>query len=290
MSPMRIGLIGVIAAITLLLSSCGGGGATNSAGLAQADYVVLDLVSGKLSPMKSLPTLLTDPAYRTTKLAMVALPGGVITSGAGATELWAQPGDGELPGTASSPRVFMTVFELTQSQWSLMAATTLPLAARTPWTSAAIGGTPDAEAPAFGMSLAETRSLVAAASARYPGAFKVPTSAQWEYACRAGTIGSYSWGETRDGSIATWAVVAETRGISTGPQRVGPRLPNAFGLYDMHGNLWEHTDDNTALCAVRGGSWIDSMPMARSANRILLDPATPHALVGARLVFRADAP
>ena len=64
--------------------------------------------------------------------------------------------------------------------------------------------------------------------------FNLPTVAQWEYACRAGTTTTYSYGEKADGEYMWYS------GNSEGSVHdVGTRLPNGWGLYDMHGNVWE---------------------------------------------------
>ncbi len=67
--------------------------------------------------------------------------------------------------------------------------------------------------------------------------YRLPTEAEWEYACRAGTTTKYSWGDNlAEGDEYHWS--AENGG-GKGIHPVGSKLPNDFGLYDMHGNLWE---------------------------------------------------
>ena len=68
--------------------------------------------------------------------------------------------------------------------------------------------------------------------------FDLPTEAQWEYACRAGSSGD--WGLLADGSMGTLDAMGWYEGNSSSQTHtVGTKTPNAWGLYDMHGNVWE---------------------------------------------------
>ncbi len=137
------------------------------------------------------------------------------------------------------------------------------------------------------------------------GAYRLPTEAEWEYACRAGTRTAWCFGDdpTR---LPEFADFAGNSGGATAP--VGRHRPNAFGLYDMHGNVWEWCLDRfkaypgcrpipeqyAAWRVVRGGNWRDPPENCRSANRCRL-PAPSHGnMLGfrvVRLVFAAsDAP
>ena len=272
--------------LLLLVAGCGGGGGggggaglTQAVGVGLADTLLLDLDTGLVVGKRSLPALLTDASYRSRYVVFVAIPAGSSATGSTGGN-WAQPD--EVAGSTTTAKTFISTFEITQDQWRRLVGTT-------PWLdvrpTSLVGTTYDGQSPAYGISLEAARSGLTSASARYPGSFSLPSAALWERACRGGTTTMFSWGDQRDATTAaSYAVVDDTSGGVRGPARVGARLPNAFGLYDMHGNVWELTSDGE----VRGGSWRDGLPMARSANRIVLDSTTPHALVGVRLIYRPD--
>jgi formylglycine-generating enzyme required for sulfatase activity len=137
-------------------------------------------------------------------------------------------------------------------------------------------------------------------------AYRLPTEAEWEYACRAGTTTRYGFGDdAKDlGLYGAW------RSTSQGQSRpVGGLQPNAWGLLDMHGNLWEWcadwyapayyaespTDDpqgpdSGSVCVLRGGSWQSSAPtILRSAYRGGGGPNDKNRCLGFR-VARAPGP
>jgi formylglycine-generating enzyme required for sulfatase activity/serine/threonine protein kinase len=127
--------------------------------------------------------------------------------------------------------------------------------------------------------------------------YQLPTEAQWEYACRAGTKTAYAFGA---------GLTTAQANISGGPEEtisVGSYKPNAWGFHDMHGNVWEWCadwyGDYTAVavrdpagpavgsCRVfRGGSWYDSAYIARSAYRFRSVPASSDNDLGFRLSLR----
>ena len=137
---------------------------------------------------------------------------------------------------------------------------------------------------------------------------RLPTEAEWEYACRAGSTGKYCFGDD-ESKLGDYAWYDKNSGNSTHP--VGDKKPNAWGIHDMHGNVWEWTSStkrdypykandgredlsDTASCrVVRGGGWHGgSAHSCNSAGRCLLSvpPSGCDDLLGFRVVFCARAP
>ena len=129
------------------------------------------------------------------------------------------------------------------------------------------------------------------------GAMRLPSEAEWEYACRAGSTTRFGFGND-EGWLPSYAVF----GSGSGTQPVGMKLPNAFGLHDMHGNVfewcsdWYHSsytgapaDGSTwsipvgSTRVLRGGAWNNPATSCRSASRNSYNPAYGHSYIGFRL-------
>ena len=132
-------------------------------------------------------------------------------------------------------------------------------------------------------------------------AYGLPTEAEWEYACRAGSTSVYSWGDTFDTSNANYT--GTNIGTTTD---VGSYDPNAWGFYDMHGNVWELCADwygtypseavnnptgpsNGSTKIKRGGSFIKNGSFMRSASRGSEGENNKNGGVGFRLAYYPEA-
>ena len=130
---------------------------------------------------------------------------------------------------------------------------------------------------------------------RLPNGWKyvLPTEAEWEYACRAGTTTAYSWGNDINSSRANynWDGGSNDGNDSKQTARWGQYAANPWGFFDMHGNVWEWVSDWKANYLTgaqtdpegpasgsdrvrRGGSWYDGGPALRSASATTSPPAT----------------
>ena len=133
--------------------------------------------------------------------------------------------------------------------------------------------------PVSGLSWNDCQDFIKKLNENTTGGYRLPTEAEWEYACRAGAKTAYSFGETLTNMDANL--------FDTGAKPLGSYNPNAFGLYDMHGNVWEwcndwkekysanaETDPQGPLSGtehvLRGGSFINLLPSGRSSNRFTL--------------------
>lgn len=136
--------------------------------------------------------------------------------------------------------------------------------------------------------------------------YSLPTEAQWEYACRAGSTTAYSYGNTADGKYMWYS---GNIGSTTGTKKVGTKQPNPWGLYDMHGNVYEWCSDywrayanaptedvalvdpeyignnSSSSRVLRGGYWSDNAQYCRSAYRRSESPGYVYHSIGFRVVF-----
>jgi formylglycine-generating enzyme required for sulfatase activity len=189
--------------------------------------------------------------------------------------------------------------ELTQAQWQTLVQQAPGSGVQTsPWNqvkpSGNFGGTGD-DLPAYGLSHENIQQLLDTwntTNEQRGVKLRLPTASEWEYACVGGEQHAgqrYAWGEsTSPDGLAEWALVAETKS-GNGPRSATSGTANALGLRNMHGNVWEWIGESAAA-SLRGGSWADPVQGAHVSNRMSIDPLTPYATAGVRLVLEPDEP
>jgi formylglycine-generating enzyme required for sulfatase activity len=164
--------------------------------------------------------------------------------------------------------------------------------------------------PAEAVSWGDCQEFCARLSRKGGQHFRLPTEAEWEYVCRAGTTTPFSFGETISTEQANYNDQHTEEhggtGVSLGrTTAVGSFPPNPWGLYDLHGNVWEWCQDwygpyppgeqqdlmgsaDGTARVVRGGSWLGGARLCRSACRIKFAPDNRFGYIGCRVCLGPD--
>jgi formylglycine-generating enzyme required for sulfatase activity len=250
----------------------------------------------------------------TVSLDMILIPGGTFLMGSPEDEIDRSP-DESPQHSVTVPSFCMGKYSITQAQWRVVA--NLPQLERklNPEPSKFIGD----DRPVEQVSWFDAQEFCARLSDFTNREYRLPSEAEWEYACRADTTSPFHFGETISTDLANYRGTdnkqAKKSGSydrgSTGIYReettsVDTFPPNIFGLYDMHGNIrewcldhrhndyqgaptdgsaWISSADRNAPREIRGGSWYSYPRNCRSACRIYsFDPDDHHFSIGLRVV------
>ena len=305
---------------------------------AYSDYLVVDLAEGPnatnypVSYLDAVPPGGWTDEYKTTKLVMRKISASTFTMGSPADELGRGNYEPQHAVTLTKD-FYIGVFEVTQKQWERVMGN---------WPSYFSNATYRETRPVERVSYYEIRenplpetdyyykgsvisphwpqsdqvhadSFMGRLRAKTGQAFDLPTEAQWEYACRAGTSTALNSGKNLTGTESCLNMAGVGRywynggadsssggDTSVGSAKVGSYLPNAWGLYDMHGNVWEWCLDwfeyepSGTVDPVggafggprvrRGGGWDYNAGLCRSAFRGTLAPDFRYYSVGFRPV------
>ena len=249
------------------------------------------------------------------KLEMVGIPPGNFMMGSPETERGRTKDEGPVHKVEIKYELYLGKFEVTQQQWQAVMKTK---------RSKNYGIGPNH--PVFYVSWDDGQELVAALDKlKLGGRFRLPSEAEWEYACRAGTRTRFYYGDSLEGNdTCDDAPAGKLPGRRTdymwncanntvmgdpgfGAKQVGQKKPNAFGLYDMHGNLWEWCLDEYFFNykgaptdggprqnkertprVLRGGGWDYHAKNCRSAVRCGYSAWRRYTFHGLRLVWLPD--
>ena len=195
-------------------------------------------------------------------LPMVVLSGGTFEMGSPEDEQGYESMDGP-QHEVTVPSFFMGQYPVTQAQWRVVAAM--------PQVNRELEADPSEfkgdNRPVETVSWFEAMEFCARLSNHTGREYRLPTEAEWEYACRAGTTTPFHFGETITAGLANYDATVTFGSGPEGEYReqttdVGTFPANGFGLYDMHGNVWEwcldHWHDNYEGAPNNGSAWIDS--------------------------------
>jgi formylglycine-generating enzyme required for sulfatase activity len=194
-------------------------------------------------------------------LEMVAVPSGTFLMGSLESEHQRYPDESPQHEVTVQP-FFIGRYAVTQAQWRVVAG--LPQVERE--LNSDPSGFKGDDRPVEQVSWLDVVEFCARLSVATGRDYRLPSEAEWEYACRAGTVTPFYFGETIAGKVAnydsseTYRDERKTRQRST-TTPVGSFPPNQFGLYDMHGNVWEwcldNWHDNYEGAPNDGIAWID---------------------------------
>jgi formylglycine-generating enzyme required for sulfatase activity len=248
-------------------------------------------------------------------LKLVLIPAGKFTMGSPAGEKERDPDEQQHEVAITRP-FYMGVYEVTQGEYEKVM--------RYNPSHFKIGPEHPVEQVRWKDAVDFCKKLSALPDEKKAGrVYRLPTEAEWEYACRAGTATAFHFGDPLSAKQANFNGDFPHGGGDKGPNlgktaKVGSYQPNAFGLYDMHGNVWEWCSDwydadyyknspkedpqgppkgvlptgyhNDFYLVARGGCWIDEARGCRSAYRFRFMPSDPYRLVGFRVACAVPAP
>ena len=217
---------------------------------------------------------------RGVNLAMILIPQGKFMMGSPFSEPGHKSDEAQHQVVLSRP-YFIGKNEVTQEQWE-----------------AVMGDNPSqtkgAKLPVTNISWNDCQNFISKLNAKTESNYRLPTEAEWEYACRSGSKSAYSVGDKITKNDANY------ENAKGGAKPVGSYKPNAFGLYDMHGNVWEFCSDwygayspgksldpmgvnNGRDHVLRGGSFFVDGLLLRSSTRDLVAPDFHNVVIGLRL-------
>jgi len=249
----------------------------------QAPFSAVAAKTAQKELAKSLGQLMEDQIDlgKGKKLEMVLIPAGKFTMGSPAPEVGRRENETQHEVTLTKP-FYMGKYEVTQEQWEVVMGNNPS------------SRTKEARLPVTDVSWDDCKEFIKKLNTNTKGGYRLPTEAEWEYACRAGTKTAYAFGIKIAKNDANY-------GPGGNCVAVGNYKPNAFGLFDMHGNIWEWCEDwggnypvGTATDpkgpatgngrVLRGGSFLYEASRTRSSERVVNSPPFPDYNRGFRLV------
>jgi len=234
-------------------------------------------------------------------MTFVYVPHGRFMMGSPASET-GRDADEVQRSVTLSRGFFLTTTEITNAQWRAVMGDRLPSSTE---------GLRSDQHPVVGVTHDDCVAFCDALQKLTPGRiYRLPTEAEWEYACRAGSITAFSNDRTSLTPLEA-AFYDPSTNLESAAVVATSGAPNKWGLHDMHGNVWEWCADwsapydltvvvdpkgpesrpgsiDSSAKVARGGSWFDGPEMARSANRGEFIPVVGNAMIGFRVALDPD--
>ncbi|MBT5018648.1 MAG: formylglycine-generating enzyme family protein [Planctomicrobium sp.] len=208
-----------------------------------------------------------DPISNSVGMILVPIPAGefqmgtAVPQGKGKEKPQLPPGaEAELPQhtvNISEP-FYISICEITQGQYEQVMQ-------ETPWIDQPLT-IEGANVAASYVSWKQANIFCKKLSELEKVTYRLPTEAEWEYACRAGTTTPFSFDELKQFQEYAWVDQNSYKSGEQYPHAAGQKLPNAWSLYDMHGNVWE-------WCSDFHGSYADQVKSSK--DKVLTDPKGP---------------
>ncbi|GHU47810.1 hypothetical protein AGMMS50289_23540 [Betaproteobacteria bacterium] len=249
--------------------------------------------SNQESPTQAMDTPVGKTFTNSIGTEFILIPAGSFTMGADKNDKDAEDDETPPHRVSISQAFYLGKYEVTQGEWE-----------------AVMGSNPSKfkgrSNPVERVSWNDVQTFIQRLNAKEgTNKYRLPTEAEWEYAARAGTKSTYSFGDDA-GQLGAYAWYDGNSGDQTHP--VGQKKPNPWGLYDMHGNVYEWVNDwynesyysrsastdpagpsSGQLWVLRGGSWFSSAGSLRSANRLFSSPVYRSGSYGFRLARSLDS-
>jgi formylglycine-generating enzyme required for sulfatase activity len=247
--------------------------------------------SARHVPLSETPSLNSSDKMMNQKSQLKPQPGDILCAGNGFPELVLLPGGSfQMGGTGDSDeQPIHTVrvdsfaigkYPITQGQWKKVMGNNP--------SHFSDGGD---QCPVEQVSWDDAQAFIKKLNQQTGHTYRLPSEAEWEYACRAGSTAKWCFGDD-ESQLKDYAWYNANSGGETHP--VGEKRPNAFGLYDMHGNVWEWCEDpwhsdykgapsdgrvwveggNKDRRVLRGGSWFSNSDYSRAALRLINSPVS----------------
>jgi len=209
---------------------------------------------------------------------LVLIPAGKFVMGSPASE-WERGYDETQHEVTLTTPFYMGKYAVTQEQWEAVMGTGFL------WFGGNPSTTKGAMLPVTDVSWEDCQKFIKKLNAKTNGGYRLPTEAEWEYSCRAGTTTEYSFGDEITPKDANYDDDSKIAKLVA----VGSYKPNAFGLYDMHGNVCEWCEDWYGI--YQAGSVTDPKGLGTGERRVLRGGSFYSYASFARSSFRSgDSP